>query len=210
MPGDSGRGVLSPPGYSSRVRSPAVLPRRRGRAARLVPPGLAGSSAGHRAEALGRCAGGRGLGRVALGIPQLGHRTCKPGELRDEQHRRALVLAARRCREGEQPGGGPQAVPRGCGPGNAPVPMAGGTGIAICRLPENLAAQNAGDDVLRVSRTRAASLGGTSSIRSPTATNYWASRCPSLPAPPPPRYAPATPPTPLASPPRAPQAILGA
>lgn len=110
-------------------------------------PRPAGSCARRCVEALGRCRGGRGLGCVALGLPQPGHHTGELGELRDEHHHRGLVLAARRCDESEQPGGGPQPVPRRCRPGDASIAVTGGAGIAVCRLAESRAAQNVGGDM---------------------------------------------------------------
>jgi len=98
-------------------------------------------------EAFGRSAGSRGLRSVLLGVSQLGHGDGKLSELRDEHHHRGLVLVAHRRRERKQPGGGPEPVPGRGRPGDATLTAPSRPGVAVCRLPERPAAQDASSDV---------------------------------------------------------------
>jgi hypothetical protein len=145
--------TLDASGKSIRARLAAVLTQRCGRTAGLAsvrrPRGR--SRAGRCIEAFGRSAGSRGLRRMALDGSQLSYGHGKLGELRDEHHHRGLVLLARRCRECEQPGGGPQPVPGRCRPGNATVATAGRAGVAVCCLPERPAIQDVRSDMQGVS-----------------------------------------------------------
>lgn len=99
-------------------------------------PGPGGSCTRHRMKEFGRSARRRGLRRVSLGFSELCECYGKFGELRDEHHRRGLVLVANSCRERKHPGGGPQLVPDWCAPGDAAVAAASRPGVAVGRLPE--------------------------------------------------------------------------